>query len=81
MRPVLHEDLVFNAFCTIAKSVESFATKFRSHGQRRPLIPSEEIYALPDKMFDPYLPQLPWMNLLDEEVKALEAYRAPIQMF
>jgi hypothetical protein len=78
MRPVLHEDLVFNAFCTIAKSAESFVTRFRSHGQRRPLIPSEEIYALPDKMFDLYLPQLPWMNLLDEEVKALEAYRAPI---
>jgi hypothetical protein len=77
IRPVFHEDLVFNAFCMFAKFAESFVTSFRSQGQRKALIPREEIYALPDELFDSDLPQLPWMNLLDEEVKALEGYQAP----
>ncbi len=75
--PVFHEDLVFNAFCTFAKFAESFVTSFRSHGQREALIPREEIYALPEKMFDHGVPELPWMKLLDEELRALETYRAP----
>jgi hypothetical protein len=76
-RPVLHEDLVFNAFCMFAKFAESFVTSFRPQGQRKALIPREEIYALPDELFDSGPPQLLWMNLLDEEVKALEGYQAP----
>jgi hypothetical protein len=78
IRPVFHEDFVFEAFCTFAKFAESFVTSFRSQGQREALIPREEIYALPEKMFDYDVPQLPWMNLLDEEVRALETYRAPV---
>jgi hypothetical protein len=63
---------------SIAKSAESFVTRFRSHGQRKSLIPKEEIYALPDEILDQKAPQLRWMKLLDEELKALETYMAPI---
>ncbi len=76
--PVFHEDFVFETFCAFAKFAESFVTSFRSQGQREALIPRGEIYALPEKMFDYGVLPLPWMKLLDDEVRALETYRAPI---
>lgn len=75
-----HDDVVFYIFCTMAKSVEAFATNFRSHGQREALIPKEEIYTLPDNILDQRVPQLPRMKLLEEELTALETYRAPKQI-
>jgi hypothetical protein len=74
--PALYDDRVFREFCLLAKSVESFATSFFPRGQRQPLIPKDEIFALPDEIFGPgLLPQS--RALTDEEIAAMKTYRAP----
>ena len=75
--PAFYDDGVFQVFCLLAKSAESFATSFFPRGQRRPLIPKEEIFALPEEIFEPGLPLPPFRALTDEEVAALKTYRAP----
>lgn len=77
--PAFYDEGVFQVFCGLAKSAERFATSFLSRGQRQPLISKEEIFALPDEIFEPGLPLPPFRALTDEEVTALKTYRAPKQ--
>jgi hypothetical protein len=78
--PALYDDGVFQVFCRLAKSAERFATSFFPRGQRQPLIPKEEIFALPDEIFEAGPPLPPFRALTDEEVAALKTYRAPKQL-
>jgi hypothetical protein len=77
--PALYDDDVFGAFCLLAKSAERFANSFFPRGQRQPLIPKEEIFALPDEIFEPSHPLPPFRALTGDEVAALKTYRAPKQ--
>lgn len=75
--PAFYHDEVFRAFCLLAKSVEGFATSFFPRGQRQPLIPREEIFALPDEIFEAGISLPPFRALTEEESTALKTYRAP----
>ena len=77
--PAFYDDHVFQVFCRLAKSAERFATSFFPRGQRQPLIPKEEIFALPDEIFGPGRPFPPFRALTKEEAAALKTYRAPKQ--
>jgi hypothetical protein len=79
--PAFYQDKMFGAFCVLAKSGERFATSFFPRGQREPLIPKDEIFALPDEIFEPRLSLPSFRALTDEEVAALKTYRAPKQIF
>jgi hypothetical protein len=75
--PAFYHDEVFEAFCILAKSAERFATSFFPRGQRQPLISKEEIFALPDEIFEPGITLPAPRALTDEEFAALKTYRAP----
>jgi len=77
--PAIYQDDVFGTFCLVARSVEQFVTTFRSHGQRQALIPKDEIYSLPEKIFEPKASPLSARKLTDDEMAALKTYRAPKQ--
>jgi hypothetical protein len=77
--PAIYQDDVFGTFCRVARSVEQFVTTFRPHGQRQALISKDEIYSLPEKIFDPKAPRLSARRLTDDEIAALKTYRAPKQ--
>jgi hypothetical protein len=77
--PAFYQDEVFKKFCLLAKSVERFATSFFPRSQRPPLIPKEEIFALPDEIFDPGISLPAFRALTEEEGAALKTYRAPKQ--
>ncbi len=76
-RPPFIRTEVFEVFCLLANSVESFATSFLPRGQRQPLIPKEEIFALPDEIFEPGITLPSFRALTEEEVVALKTFRAP----
>jgi hypothetical protein len=75
--PAFYQDEVFEVFCLLAKSVERFATSFLSRGQRQPLISKDEIFALPDEIFEPGITLPSFRALTEEELIALKTYRAP----
>ncbi|MDO8589233.1 MAG: hypothetical protein Q7T82_19575 [Armatimonadota bacterium] len=77
--PVFYKGLPFLVFCSVAKWVETFATSFFSRGQRQPLITKEEIFALPKEILDWVPPHCPFRMLTEEEIAALNSYRAPKQ--
>ena len=77
--PALYEDDVFGTFCVVARSVEQFVTTFRPHSRRQALISKDEIYSLPEKIFDPMVPLLSARRLTDDEMAALNTYKAPKQ--
>jgi hypothetical protein len=77
--PAFYDDRVFQQFCLLAKWVEMFASSFFPRGQRQPLIPKDEIFALPDEIFGPELPLQRFRALTDQEFAALKTYRAPKQ--
>jgi hypothetical protein len=77
--PAIYEDDMFGTFCLVARSVEQFVTTFRPHGRRQALISKDEIYSLPEKIFDPKVPLLSARRLTDDEMAALKTYRAPKQ--
>jgi len=74
--PTLYHDEVFSAFCLLAKSAERFATSFFPRGQRQPLISKEEIFALPDEIFEPGIKLPSFRALTEEEFAALKTYSA-----
>jgi hypothetical protein len=75
--PAFYHDEVFPTFCLLAKSGERFATSFFPRGQRQPLIPKEEIFALQDEIFDSGIFLPPFRALTEEEHAALKTYKAP----
>lgn len=77
--PAFYNNRAFFVFCRVAKSVEGFVSSFFPRAQQQPLIPKEEIFALPDHVFDSeeLLPR--FRSLIDEEVEALKTYQAPKQ--
>ena len=75
--PAFYQDEIFQAFCILAKSVERFATSFVPHSQRQPLISKEEVFALPDEIFEPGITLPASRDLTDQEFAALKRYRAP----
>ena len=75
--PAFYHDEVFEGFCLVAKSAERFATSFFPRGQRLPLILKEEIFALPDEIFEPGITLPASRALTEEEFAALKTYRAP----
>lgn len=75
--PAFYQDEVFEVFCLLAKSVERFATSFLPRGQRQPLISKDEIFALPDEIFEPGITLPSFRALTEEELIALKTYRAP----
>jgi hypothetical protein len=77
--PAIYEDDVCGTFCLVARSVEQFVTTFRPHGRRQALISKDEIYSLPEKIFDPKAPLLSARRLTDDEMAALRTYKAPKQ--
>lgn len=77
--PAFYDDETFKTFCLVAKSTESFATSFFPRGQRQPLISREEIFALPEDIFESGISLPPLRALTDEESAALKTYRAPKQ--
>jgi hypothetical protein len=77
--PAFYQDDAFGTFVRVARSVEQFVTTFRPHGQRHALITKDEIYSLPEKIFDPEAPPLSARTLTDDEIAALRTYRAPKQ--
>lgn len=77
--PAIYEDDVFGTLCLVARSVEQFVTTFRPHGQRQALISKDEIYSLPEKIFDPKVPLPSARRLTDDEMAALKTYKAPKQ--
>ncbi len=77
--PALYQDDVFGTFCRVARSVEQFVTTFRPHGRRQALISKDEIYSLPEKIFEPKASPLSARKLTDDEMAALKTYRAPKQ--
>ena len=77
--PAIYEDDVCGTFCLVARSVEQFVTTFRPHGRRQALISKDEIYSLPEKIFDPKVPLLSARRLTDDEMAALRTYKAPKQ--
>jgi hypothetical protein len=77
--PAFYDDETFKTFCLVAKSAESFATSFFPRGQRQPLISREEIFALPEDIFESGISLPPFRALTDEERAALKTYRAPKQ--
>jgi hypothetical protein len=70
--PAFCDDRLFQVFCRLAKSAETFATSFFPRGRQQPLIPNEEIFALPDGIFEPGLPLPPFRALTEEEAVALK---------
>ena len=74
--PVFRDALPFKVFCAIAKCVETFATLFLSRG-RQPLISREKIFALPEEIDDWLPPQNLFWMLSEDEIAALNTYRAP----
>jgi hypothetical protein len=78
--PAFYNDEVFGIFCLIAKSVERFATSFYPRAQLKPLIPSEEIFALRDEFSEPSLALPGFRPLTNVELAALNTYRAPKQL-
>jgi hypothetical protein len=77
--PAIYEDDVFGTFCLVARSVEQFVTTFRPHSKSQALISRDEIYSLPEKIFDPKVPLLSARSLTDDEMAALKRYKAPKQ--
>jgi hypothetical protein len=77
--PAFYDDQTFLVFCCVAKAAEQLATSFFPRGQRQPLIPKEEIFALPDEIFTPGTSLPSFRALTDEEAAALKTYRAPKQ--
>ncbi len=77
--PAFYDDQVFTIFCSIAQGVERFATSFFPHGQRRPLISKDEIFALPDAVPGGSILEPRFRALTDDELAALNTYRAPKQ--
>ncbi len=75
--PVLFQPDVFLWFCTVAACVEDFVTSFRPHGQQQALISKEEIYSLDNFFRTDLTLRLSFPPLLEEEIAALEGYRAP----
>lgn len=76
--PVLLEQFTaFSMYCTFGRFIEEFVTSFRPHGQRDPLISTEEIYSL-DRNFGLKLVfKLSFPPLIEEEIAALGNYKAP----
>jgi hypothetical protein len=77
--PAFYQDDAFGTFVRVARSVEQFATTFRPHGQRHTLITKDEIYSLPERIFDSEAPPLSARTLTDDEIAVLKTYRAPKQ--
>jgi hypothetical protein len=65
--PAFYDDEVFQGFCLVARSVERFATSFFPRGQPQPLISKEEIFALPDEIFEPRIILPAFRALTDKE--------------
>lgn len=63
----------------VAQDYQSFATSFRPHGQKAPLIDGDEIFQVPSQA---RLLELPASigPLREEMVEALKGYRAPKQI-
>ncbi len=75
--PAFYDDETFKTFCFVAKSAERFATSFFPRGQRQALITNEEIFKLPEDIFEPGIRLPPFRALDDQECAALKTYRAP----
>lgn len=75
--PAFYDDEMFSIFCRLAKTVEKFAISFFPRGQRQPLITRDELFCLPDEVFESGTPLPTFRTLTEEEIAALESYRAP----
>jgi hypothetical protein len=67
----------FSMYCTFGRFIEEFATSFRPHGRRDPLISTEEIYSLDRNFGFTLVFKLSFPPLTEEEIAALKGYSAP----
>lgn len=74
---LLEQFTAFSMYCTFGRYIEEFLTSFRPHGQREPLVSTEEIYSLERNLGLKSVFALSFPPLTEEEIATLERYRAP----
>jgi hypothetical protein len=74
---LLEQFTAFSFYCTFGRFTEEFVTSFRPHGQQNPLISREEIYSLDRNLGFSTVFDFSFPPLIEEEIAALERYRAP----
>lgn len=75
--PAIYADNAFVNFCHIARAAERFLSSFHPHGQSEPLVPKNMIYSMPEGIFSPSHPLIPFPKLTSQQLDILDKYRAP----